>query len=208
MSMMGCKSTPTLVVMAAVEQTKKHKITFRPNCIKKVLQKNEEIGKIRVDASETLNHFMQLLTSDVIQKCSDVLSEKNANRSESEPQSKVNVTPNNKKQKQSSKMRKNPRTQNLITIDVLHQAIKNEESLKFIDNVITEQHPNINELSNGKSIKKEKKSKEKKRKRKRKEMSSDEGSNKNKRKRRKKDTASENVDESKEKFTFENVFCA
>eukprot|EP01084_Bolivina_argentea_P179588 310309_1 len=47
----------------------KHKCTFTPNCIKKVLQKKDGVPQVSGDACETVIHFMELLTKDILQKC-------------------------------------------------------------------------------------------------------------------------------------------
>eukprot|EP01084_Bolivina_argentea_P095239 171237_1 len=203
----------------------KHKTTFTTNVVKKCLQKNEEVGKVKANACETVIKFIELLTDDILNTCNDTIEADSSH---------TNNTNNSAKNKEKKK-------QNLLTIDILHDAIKNDNKLLFMDNIITKHFPEMDEKTINKQIReknKEQKENKNNRKKKRKLMEINDDINDNndndnvdinsinnspKKKRKKKSKKhkkskkkthkkkdknsekSENSDDSK-KFSFENVF--
>lgn len=155
----------------AIIREKKHKLTYTTNCIKKMLQKNEDVGKVKADASSIVIKFMELLTRDMLIKCNDVVQEKKAKCGNSKVSSKLHVVSqsmikptstnnnghNQTKNKKKSKKKNGVSLRNLITIDVLHEAIKDDEKLSFMNNLITKHYPQMDEKTINKQLRAKKK---------------------------------------------------
>ena len=161
----------------ALPTEKKHKLTYTTNCIKKMLQKNEDVGKVKANASSIVIKFMELLTKDMLAKCNDVVQEKKAKCGNSNVSSKLNVVSqsmikptsesnndgnnsgnhNQTKNKKKIKKKNGVSLRNLITIDVLHEAIKDDDRLSFMNNLITKHYPEMDEKTINKQLRAKKK---------------------------------------------------
>ena len=111
---------------------KPHPLTFSTNCIKRIFQKNEEIGKVMTNASAVTIRFLELLTRDTLQKCNEVIEAKKESNIGNLPP-KINVIDLSNSDDDADKKEKSQHDfngmQDVITLDVLHEAIKDDAKI-------------------------------------------------------------------------------